>query len=34
MSQRRIAEKLEISKTTVNEILQRYRAEMTETAEG
>jgi len=34
MSQRRIAEKLEISKTTVNEILKRYRAEMTETVEG
>ncbi len=34
MSQRRIAEKLEISKTTVNEILKRYRAEMAETVEG
>jgi DNA invertase Pin-like site-specific DNA recombinase len=34
LSQRQIAEKLEISKTTVNEILKRYRAEMTETAEG
>jgi len=43
MSQRRIAEKLEISKTTVNEILKRYRmepraetrsGEMTETVEG
>jgi DNA invertase Pin-like site-specific DNA recombinase len=37
-SQREIAARLEISKTTVNEILKRYRmesrAEMTETAEG
>lgn len=32
LSQRRIAEKLEISKTKVNEILKRYRAETTETS--
>jgi DNA invertase Pin-like site-specific DNA recombinase len=32
LSQRWIAEKLEISKTTVNEILKRYRAETTETS--
>ena len=34
LSQRRIAEKLGLSKTTVNEILRRYRAEMTETVES
>ncbi len=32
LSQRQIAEKLRISKTTVNEILKRYRAETTEGA--
>lgn len=32
LSQRQIAEKLGISKTTVNEILKRYRAEITEEA--
>ncbi len=34
LSQRDIAERLGISKTTVNEILKRYRAEMAETAES
>lgn len=34
LSQREIAEKLGISKTTVNEILKRYRAEMTEKVES
>lgn len=34
LSQRQIAEKLGISKTTVNEILKRYRAETTEKAAG
>lgn len=34
LSQRRIADKLGLSKTTVNEILKRHRAEMTETVES
>lgn len=34
LSQRRIADKLGLSKTTVNEILKRYRRKTTETVES